>query len=528
MKVEDYEYVDEDLDGDINLTDERKDEIVKKLKDQTVKGKITISKILNICKNDKEYDFAFEWTAQNNIIIRGSNITLSGELENYEYLDELEEVKLPEPLDKGEQRKLFMQLNNMKKNGVNKDSEEYQNIRHKLIEHNMRLALWTVFKKYANEIKDFEIEKDDLTQIAMEGLITTVDAYDVDCGYEFSTYAVSRIRYSPSVKWRKLDGNSDQKRREWKRLQLIEEEMLKSENRKPTDEEIKELLGISDKGLDSLKNYIKIHNSESLESLEKTDSEYEEEIINNLPDDEKIEENNRKQISNGVYVDRKEESFGEEPIKTDIATEKKLINEGLNEVLNTLREREKKVLKLRFGLEDGIPKTLEETGKEFYVSIERVRQIEAKALRELRHPVRAKKIRGYLENLDFGEWEGYDGIYENVGDRNQIVDGIRVEKYNPDDDKKIKSLKSEIDEKNIESSIEEDGIEQYQEQLEKVEKYSDEKNYLKEITELLGELNGLDQMLRQTETQIKGERNKKQKNKKLREKIVKVKEIIQR
>ena len=81
-------------------------------------AKITINKILNICKNDKEYDFAFEWTSQNDIIIRGSNITLSGELENYEYLDELEEVKLPEPLDKGEQRKLFMQLNNMKKKRI--------------------------------------------------------------------------------------------------------------------------------------------------------------------------------------------------------------------------------------------------------------------------------------------------------------------------------------------------------------------------------------------------------------------------
>ena len=213
MKVEDYEYVDEDLDDDINLTDERKEEIVKKLKDQTVKGKITINKILNICKNDKEYDFAFEWTSQNDIIIRGSNITLSGELENYEYLDKLEEIKLPEPLDKEEQRNLFMKLKNMKKDGVDKESEEYQNIRNKLIEHNMRLALWTVFKEYRNEIKDLGFEEDDLKQIALESLITAVDAYDVECGYEFSTYAVSRIRYSPSKQWRKMYNNSDQKRR---------------------------------------------------------------------------------------------------------------------------------------------------------------------------------------------------------------------------------------------------------------------------------------------------------------------------
>ena len=537
MKVEDYEYVDEDLDDDINLTDERKEEIVKKLKDQTVKGKITINKILNICKNDKEYDFAFEWTSQNDIIIRGSNITLSGELENYEYLDKLEEIKLPEPLDKEEQRNLFMKLKNMKKDGVDKESEEYQNIRNKLIEHNMRLAVWTVFKEYRNEIKDLGFEEDDLKQIALESLITAVDAYDVECGYEFSTYAVSRIRYSPSKQWRKMDNNSDQKRREWKRLQVIEEEMLKSEKRTPTDEEIKELLGISNKRLDSLKNYINIHSSESLESLEKSDSEYEEEMINELLDDERIEEENRKQILNGIYIDR-EDIFGEHAIKTDIAAERMVANKDLNEVLDTLTEREKKVLKSRFGLEDGRPKTLEETGEQFYVSRERAREIEAKALRKLRHPTRAKKIIEYSKNLGSEEWEKYDGIYENVGDRNQIVDGIKVENYNLSKEKNKKRLRTEIDEKNIEElednnveATEGKEIEQYQgqfEKIEKIEKYSNEQNYLNEITELLEELNGLNQMLRQTSIKIKSEKNKKQKNNELREKMIKVKGLMQR
>lgn len=535
MKVEDYEYVDEDIDDDINLTDERKDEIVKKLKDQTVKGKITINKILNICKNDKEYDFAFKWTAQNNIIIRGSNITLSGELENYEYLDKLEEIKLPEPLDKEEQRNLFMKLNNMKRDGVDKESKEYQNIRNKLIEHNMRLALWTVFKEYRNEIKDFGFEEDDLTQIALESLITAVDAYDVDSGYEFSTYAVSRMRYSPSMQWRKMGNNSDQKRREWKRLQVIEEEMLKSEKRKPTDEEIKELLGISNKRLESLKNYIKIHSSESLESLEKSDSEYEEELINELLDDERIEEENRKQILNGIYVDREEDALGEHAMKTDIAAERMVANKDLNEVLDTLTEREKKVLKSIFGLEDGRPKNLEETGGEFYISGGRVYEIKAKALRKLRHPAISKKIREYSEDLGSEEWEKYDGIYENVGDRNQIVDGIKVEKYNLSEEKNKKRLIPEIDEKTIEdSNVEEtegQEIEQYQgqlEKIEKIEKYSNEQNYLNEITELLGELNGLDQMLKRTSTKIKSEKNKKQKNKELREKMIKVKGLMQR
>ena len=318
---------------------------------------------------------------------------------------------------------------------------------------------------------------------------------------------------------------------------MIEEEILKSDKITPTDEEIKELLGIGNKRLDSLKNYINIHSSESLESLEKSDSEYEEEMINELLDDERIEEENRKQILNGIYIDR-EDIFGEHAIKTDIAAERMVANKDLNEVLDTLTEREKKVLKSRFGLEDGRQKTLEETGEQFYISRERVREIEAKALRKLRRPTRAKKIIEYSKNLGSEEWEKYDGIYENIGDRNQIVDGIKVENYNLNKEKNKKRLRTEIDEKNIEE-LEDNNvevtegkeIEQYQgqfEKIEKIEKYSNEQNYLNEITELLGELNGLNQMLRQTSIKIKSEKNKKQKNNELREKMIKVKGLMQR
>ena len=75
-----------------------------------------------------------------------------------------------------------------------------------------------------------------------------------------------------------------------------------------------------------------------------------------------------------------------------------LLREQLEEVLDTLTDREKKVLSLRFGLEDGRGRTLEEVGKEFNVTRERIRQIEAKALRKLRHPTRSRKLRDYLED----------------------------------------------------------------------------------------------------------------------------------
>ena len=74
-----------------------------------------------------------------------------------------------------------------------------------------------------------------------------------------------------------------------------------------------------------------------------------------------------------------------------------LLHEQLLEVLDTLTEREQKVLKLRFGLEDGRPRTLEEVGKQFHVTRERIRQIEAKALRKLRHPSRSRKLKDFLE-----------------------------------------------------------------------------------------------------------------------------------
>ena len=75
-----------------------------------------------------------------------------------------------------------------------------------------------------------------------------------------------------------------------------------------------------------------------------------------------------------------------------------LLHEQLLEVLDTLTEREQKVLKLRFGLEDGRPRTLEEVGKQFHVTRERIRQIEAKALRKLRHPSRSRKLKDYLDD----------------------------------------------------------------------------------------------------------------------------------
>ena len=535
MKVEDYEYIEEnDLEEEI-LTDEKKDKIIKRLKDQVIRGNIALYKILEICKNDKEYDFAYKWLAENDITIRGINGTLSEELEKYDYIKRLGKIELPKPLEKSEQHYLFMKLDEMKKNGIDTDSKEYQEVRQKLIVHNMRLAIWTVMVKYRNELKDFGLETEDLKQIAMEALIESIDKYDANLGYEFSSYAVPRMRYSISNDWRKSENNSEQKRKEWKMLEVFEEEMLKNENRMPTDDEIKEVLGIGNERLESLKNYINLHSSESFEKLNDDDKE---KLINNLLDDEKIEEDDRNPISNGVYIDdeEKETLIQDNTKRTDTKRIIKSFNKDINKALKEeLMEHEKKVITLRFGLDGENAKTLEETGKELNVTRERIRQIEAKALRKLRYPYsRRKMFKDYLYEIEGEEWEKYDGLYEDDGDKSQIVDGIKIENY----DFKAEKAKRNLEEKKN-NGIQEDEvpeaeseqIDAYKGQLEqenKIEKHNSQKSYSEEITGLLDELEELNEMLKQTSSELKSEKDKKQRNKELKKKMLKVKELIER
>lgn len=347
MKVEDYEYVEYDeFEDNITLTDDRKKELIKKVKDQIVRDNIAVHKILRIGKSNAEYNFIYDWLTKNDIRISGINGTLSGELEDYKYIKRLGIQELPEPLDENEQEKLFIELNNMKKNGIDIDSKEYQDIRQKLIVHNIRLAIWTVGYKYARNFTDLKIENEDLQQMAMEPLIKAVDRYDASMGKKFSSYAVPTIYYTIVREWNKGLNNSQQLRKEWVRLDEFEEEMLKSVNRQPTDEEIKEVLGIGDERLKELKDYINFHNRESINNLNK--------------DDERIQERKSNPILNGIYMDEDEPISQEETIKVEVAVNKNMFKESLEQVLDTLAPREKEVLELRYGLKDGKARTLEE------------------------------------------------------------------------------------------------------------------------------------------------------------------------
>ena len=276
-----------------------------------------------------------------------------------QYLKEIGRIPL---LSDDEEFEMFKKL------AATKDENERIKIRNKIAEHNLRLVV-SISKRYVGRGLHFL----DLINEGNLGLLTAIDKFDVKKGYKLSTYATWWIRQAITR------AIADKARTVRVPVHMVERILRvirargvyeqENDGLTPSAEELAEMTGYTVDAVEAALKY---------------------EVDASSLDNPVGEEEHGEQTTIGDFI-------ADENMKTDEEGEKSFLREALLEVMQDLSPREQKVIRLRFGLDDQRARTLEEVGKEFKVTRERIRQIEAKALRKLRQPKRKNKLEGFLD-----------------------------------------------------------------------------------------------------------------------------------